>query len=68
MNTHTAELYSSIDIERMKTVMRENAVKGKIIKTQKEAHRMTKNDPFGHVWNVGDEYYLLYGKEGLFNV
>jgi hypothetical protein len=29
------------------------------VKTPEEAMRMTRDDPFGAVWAVGDEYILL---------
>ena len=51
-------------LNRAVALMKEFAVKPKIVESKKEARRMTKNDLTGHAWKVGEKYYLLHGTEG----
>lgn len=46
--------------------MRENAIKPRTIKTKKEARQLTKQDPVGRKWKVGEEYYLVARGKGYF--
>ena len=61
MTTNSITLDS---LNRAVALMKELSVKPKIVESKKEARRMTKNDPTGHTWKVGEKYYLLHGTEG----
>jgi hypothetical protein len=45
------------NLRKLGATLRKNAVRPKTARDSEEADRMTANDPSGHVWHVGDEYY-----------
>lgn len=49
-------------IRKMAAKMKENEIPPRTVKTRKEARELTANDPVGHVWSVGDKYYLVAEK------
>ena len=40
--------------------MREHAITPFVVRSKKQAKKMTAQDPSGRVWNKGDEYYEMY--------
>ncbi len=53
---------------RARDILRANEVPARVVKDQAEADQITRLDPVGHVWAVGDEYYLwgdMFGKPDL---
>ena len=48
------------DLRKISKTFRQNSeVYTNKVMSAEEAKEMTDNDKAGHVWNVGDEYYLL---------
>lgn len=47
-------------------LLRDNSVPPRVVKTAKEARNLTKNDPCGHKWKVGEKYYLMAGNPAFF--
>lgn len=54
----------SLTLEKMRA-LREFAIKNEkkpfVVKTDKQAAEMTKNDPCGREWKKGDEFFVLGG-------
>ena len=53
---------------RARDILRANEVPARAVKDQAEADQLTRLDPFGYVWRVGDGYYLwgdIAGKPDL---
>jgi len=51
--THTCE-----SIRKVLDLLRDNE-DPLIVETAEQARQMTEADPLGHVWEVGDEFYLM---------
>lgn len=44
-------------LRELADLMRKHAMLPRVVKTKKEAQELTRNDPCGHKWQVGEEYY-----------
>jgi hypothetical protein len=55
-------------LRRVVSKMKEHEIPPRTVKTRKEAREFTANDPAGHIWYVGDQYYLVEEKNGRFAV
>jgi hypothetical protein len=40
-------------------ILRSNTIPLHVVTTDKEARKLTKNDPSGHIWQKGDQYYYI---------
>lgn len=49
-------------------LLRENLVPPNVVKTKQDAQELTKRDPSGRVWRVGERYYLAVMKSHRFPV
>lgn len=61
MNTLTLEA-----IRKAKKLANDCAIHPHYVKTQKEAKILSKNDPCGYKWKVGEAYYIIF-ESGLKN-
>lgn len=53
--------FSGLTLEKIRSaadLMRKNDIPACVVKTKKEALEMTRNDPGGREWKVGEEYYM----------
>ena len=46
------------DIQEATKTLRDNAIPPHVIKTQEAADSLTRVDPTGRTWKIGDEYYI----------
>ena len=51
------------DIQKSVEILQKNACKPKKVKGWLQAVRMTLNDPAGHKWKKGEEYYVVLSKK-----
>lgn len=51
-------------LRKISQTLSKNAVKPFRVKNSAVAKAMTDNDPTGHVWQVGEEYYRLEYSDG----
>lgn len=46
------------DLRKVSSELLANRVKPRTVQTEEEAQRLTESDPVGHVWHVGEEYFI----------
>ena len=52
------------ELREISRTLRRNAVPPMKVGDAAEARRMSEEDPSGHVWSVGEEYYRLEYSDG----
>jgi hypothetical protein len=52
-----SEVFTYADFERMKAALARAAIQAKRVETREQAERMSRNDPCGKRWVVGEEFY-----------
>lgn len=62
----TVERVTLEQLRKISRTLRRNAVPPMRVMNAAEAKRMTSDDPAGHVWHVGDEYYRLEYSDGTY--